>query len=242
MLCTLIHRLRCPGEGERCSDVLRPLKLLEKMPSQPPSRRVARGLVLASAFAMPCSRSTFLSLSAEPDPEASASSSSSSSSSSLSSRYGSYRGPFPLPRCSDRTTSPLQMGHVRRRVVSQGVMQSAWNSWPHGKLITLLTPSTYSSRHTTHSTCRPIYFLHSAENPPAPFSNPDRRFVPDGSCGAGIIAVLGARKLGLSMTPVVVLERGRDRDGPCCSRGVMGVAIVGEGSLGDRLDVVDETV
>src|ERR1700734_1001937 len=34
-------------------------------------------------------------------------------------------------------------------------MHSAWNSWPQGKLITLLTPSTYSSRQTTHSFCRP---------------------------------------------------------------------------------------
>lgn len=73
-----------------------------------------------------------------------------------------------------RTTSPLQMGHVRRRVVSHGVlargmnvsvvqlivgiggrgkpyMQPTWNSWPHGSFITRLTPSTYSSRHTTHS-------------------------------------------------------------------------------------------
>lgn len=70
----------------------------------------------------------------------------------------------------DRTTSPLQMGHVRRRVVNQGVlpnklvssrrpdrvdntyMHSAWNSCPQGRLITLLCPSIYSSRQTTHST------------------------------------------------------------------------------------------
>jgi hypothetical protein len=76
------------------------------------------------------------------------------SSSLSSSRYGSYRGLDGAPRARDRTTSPLQIGHVRRRVVSQGVlqcmlircviqkdsiathMQSTWNSWPHGRLIT----------------------------------------------------------------------------------------------------------
>lgn len=31
---------------------------------------------------------------------------------------------MPLERARERTTSPLQMGHVRRRVVSQGVLQS----------------------------------------------------------------------------------------------------------------------
>ena len=30
-------------------------------------------------------------------------------------------------------------------------MQPTWNSWPHGNFMTRLTPSTYSSRHTTHS-------------------------------------------------------------------------------------------
>lgn len=164
------------------------------MPSQPPSLSGCCGVSLASERTIPCSKSECLS--AEPEPDASASASSSVSSSSLSSRYASYRGPFPLPRASDRTTSPLQMGHVRRRVVSQGVlenvsvdsayktlgwtktyMQSAWNSWPQGKLMTLLTPSTYSSRQTTHSTCRPMYFRHSAEKPPVPFSNSDRRLV-----------------------------------------------------------------
>lgn len=38
-------------------------------------------------------------------------------------------------------------------------MQVAWNSCPHGNRITLLTPSTYSSRQTTHSTDPPIYLL-----------------------------------------------------------------------------------
>lgn len=37
-------------------------------------------------------------------------------------------------------------------------MHSAWNSCPHGRLITLLSPSTYSSRQTAHSTCLPVYF------------------------------------------------------------------------------------
>jgi hypothetical protein len=77
----------------------------------------------------------------------------------------------------ERTMSFLQMGHVRRRVVSQGVlvicislafenvfagqrngrtyMHASWNSWPQGKLITRLTPSTYSSKQTTHSRCLP---------------------------------------------------------------------------------------
>lgn len=79
-------------------------------------------------------------------------------------------------RAMERTTSPLQMGQVRRRVVSHGVlvlwsvkcsgrasgyavkrtyMHSAWNSCPQGRLITLLTPSSYSSKHTTHSRWRP---------------------------------------------------------------------------------------
>jgi hypothetical protein len=31
-------------------------------------------------------------------------------------------------RCSERTTSPLQMGQVRRRVVSQGVLLGTWVS------------------------------------------------------------------------------------------------------------------
>jgi hypothetical protein len=77
----------------------------------------------------------------------------------------------------ERTMSFLQMGQVRRRVVSHGVlvvnisfefdntsterrnrktyMHASWNSWPQGKLITRLTPSTYSSKQTTHSRCLP---------------------------------------------------------------------------------------
>jgi hypothetical protein len=79
----------------------------------------------------------------------------------------------------ERTMSFLQMGQVRRRVVSQGVlsillisyyrqgmdktgkrwgetyMQASWNSWPQGRLMTRLMPSSYSSRQTTHSRCFP---------------------------------------------------------------------------------------
>lgn len=82
----------------------------------------------------------------------------------------------------DRTTSPLQIGQVRRRVVNHGVllpvsmcpmwllqvstyMHSAWNSCPHGKLMTRLCPSIYSSRQTTHSTCRPVYFRRHVDAP-----------------------------------------------------------------------------
>ena len=79
------------------------------------------------------------------------------------------------PCARERTTSPLQIGQVRRRVISHGVlhgslaiqdplvrevyeethMHSTWNSWPHGRRITLLTPLIYSSKQTTHSTCLP---------------------------------------------------------------------------------------
>ena len=46
-------------------------------------------------------------------------------SSSLSSLYGSYLGLEGEPRASDLTTSPLQMGHVRRLVVSHGVLKNS---------------------------------------------------------------------------------------------------------------------
>lgn len=113
-------------------------------------------------------------------------------------------------------------------------MQSAWNSWPQGRLMTLLTPSTYSSRQTTHSTCLPMYFLHSAEKPPAPFSCSFRALEDPDGVGT---AALGARKFSLSSTPVVVLERGRGRDALCCCcrSGVVGVALAGDGSRGDEL-------
>lgn len=67
---------------------------------------------------MPCSRSESLSRGTglfDPDPDASVSS-------SLSSWYGSYLGLEGEPRARDLTTSPLQMGQVRRLVVSQGVL------------------------------------------------------------------------------------------------------------------------
>jgi len=53
----------------------------------------------------------------DPDPDADA-----STSSSLSSRYGSYLGLEGEPLARDRTTSPLQIGHVLRLVVSHGVL------------------------------------------------------------------------------------------------------------------------
>lgn len=68
---------------------------------------------------MPCSRSDSRSRGTGwlvPDPDASVSS-------SLSSWYGSYLGLEGEPRAMDRTTSPLQMGHVRRLVVNHGVLQ-----------------------------------------------------------------------------------------------------------------------
>lgn len=49
-------------------------------------------------------------------------------------------------------------------------MHSAWNSWPHGKLITWLTPSTYSSKHTTHSRCLPPYLRRHSMSPASRFS------------------------------------------------------------------------
>jgi hypothetical protein len=44
------------------------------------------------------------------------------------------------------------------------------------------------------------------------------------------------------MTPVVVLDRGRDLEGLCCSKGVVGVALEGDGNLGDMLGEDDATV
>lgn len=49
-------------------------------------------------------------------------------------------------------------------------MHSAWNSCPHGKLITLLCPFTYSSRQTTHSTCLPLYLRFHSDGRDAGFS------------------------------------------------------------------------
>ena len=50
-------------------------------------------------------------------------------------------------------------------------MHSAWNSCPQGKLMTLLTPSTYSSRQTTHSLCFPPYRFRHSDRPAARFSS-----------------------------------------------------------------------
>ena len=59
----------------------------------------------------------------------------------------------------------VEVSSEQQLVIMRTYMQSAWNSWPQGKLMTLLTPSTYSSKQTTHSTCLPIYFFHSGEMP-----------------------------------------------------------------------------
>ncbi len=100
-------------------------------------------------------------------------------------------------------------------------MHSAWNSWPHGRLMTRLTPSTYSSRHTTHSTWRPLNFFHSREcrwsardggdaRPPLPLFAGG---VQEDWMAARAAAAVGggAAAEPLSGTPVVVRERGRDR-------------------------------
>lgn len=204
-------------------------------------RRVSEG----STSATPCSTSS--SLLDDPEPSATCS----SSSSSPSSWYGSYLGLAHELRPIERTTSPLQIGHVRRRVVNHGVlylvslifsrgrkkkthMQSAWNSWPQGSLMTLLTPSIYSSRQTTHSTCLPIYFLHSPEMAPLSWpERPARGFV----CSTGKLLEAGVWKFALSKTPLAVLERGRGLLGLGldCSSGVVAVAPEGEETLGDRL-------
>lgn len=75
-------------------------------------RRVSEG----STSATPCSTSS--SPLDDPEPPATCS----SSSSSPSSWYGSYLGLVHELRPIERTTSPLQMGHVRRRVVNHGVL------------------------------------------------------------------------------------------------------------------------
>jgi len=52
------------------------------------------------------------------------------------------------PRRSRRMSA---VGSWARQGGGEAYMQPTWNSWPHGSFITRLTPSTYSSRHTTHS-------------------------------------------------------------------------------------------
>jgi hypothetical protein len=71
-----------------------------------------------------------------------------------------------------------------------------------------------------------MYFRHSAEKPPAPFSCSGRRPSRDAARG------VGRGELLLPTTPVVVRERGRGRAGICCSNGVVGVALDGDGTLG----------
>lgn len=103
-------------------------------------------------------------------------------------------------------------------------MHSGWNSCPHGRLMTLLTPSTYSSKQTTHSTCLPMYFFHWLETRREFFSC-------EGDLGTCKASSTLKRSPG-SGTPVVVRDRGRDRDEPC-NKGVVGEELVGEGVLGD---------
>lgn len=105
-------------------------------------------------------------------------------------------------------------------------MHSAWNSCPQGKLITLLSPSTYSSRQTTHSTCLPVYLRRQRLDPELDFS-------PDGASLAASAA--------LETIPDVVWERGLDcADGerePETRRGEVGVEAPG---LADDWDVDEE--
>lgn len=125
-----VLRLRKVGLAPRLFDKALNHPSLTSNPSRPLSG--------ADAAALPCSTSVFLAGESDlnmgsPDPEASPPSSSSLS----SSRYGSYRGLDEDPRAKDLTTSPLQIGHVRRLVVSQGVLlccQYAINSSIQGHM------------------------------------------------------------------------------------------------------------
>ena len=116
-------------------------------------------------------------------------------------------------------------------------MQSTWNSWPHGRLITWLTPSTYSSRHTTHSTCLLMYFFHSLETL-APFSCSGARVELRG-ISVGLEDALRIRLLD-SGAPVMVLDRGRGCEDEEDRSGVVGDELTGVAALGDELD--DATV
>lgn len=90
-----------------------PPKLEGRMPNQL-SRDLEGPGCGDSGRRMPCSTSKSFVEDWLPEP---------SSSSSLSSVYASYRGEVNAPpRLRERTTSPLQIGQVRRRVVSQGVL------------------------------------------------------------------------------------------------------------------------
>lgn len=95
-------------------------KLLDSKLSQPSALPALREARRGVGDKMPSSTSaSWAAGDLLPDPEASGSA---SSSSSLSSWYASYLGLDGEPRARERTTSPLQMGHVRRRVVNQGVL------------------------------------------------------------------------------------------------------------------------
>lgn len=76
-----------------------------------------------------------------------------------------------------------------------------------------------------------MYFFHSAEKPPAPFSVLGGLRDAEGGVG---IAALGASRVS-SAGPSAALERGRGRGGQSCSRGVVGEVLVGEAVLGVRL-------
>lgn len=125
-------------------------KLVDNMLRQLAVRSVLRGRV-GVGETMPCSRSSLsdkvAAIGKADDEEVLAVSAAWTwmASSSLSSWYGSYLGFDGEPRARDRTTSPLHIGHVRRRVVNHGVlafgldkshrilndqtyMQSTWNS------------------------------------------------------------------------------------------------------------------
>lgn len=180
-----------------------------------------------SAISSPLSRSSSvlpgIGIAAEGDSFVDSAAMTCTSSPSCSSWYGGCEGDGAADdECArERTTSFLHIGHVRRRVVSQGVMQSAWNSWPHGRLITWLCPSTYSSRQTTHSTCFPLYLRFDAE-----------RLL-------GFSCLISSSGIGLwkdvessSPTPDMVLERGLERGptgrGLVCRSGEVGEDVSGE--------------
>jgi hypothetical protein len=90
--------------------------------------------------------------------------------------------------------------------------------------MTLLTPSTYSSKQTTHSTCLPMCFFHSLDMPCVFFSR-------EGGRADWVEPPAVSRSSG-SGTPGEARDRGRDLEEPC-SNGVVGEALVGEGGLGE---------
>jgi hypothetical protein len=100
-------------------------RLLANRPLQLPVWFVLRGRV-GVGETIPCSKSSssmLLSIgSAEVEELLTVSAAWAWMSSSLSSWYGSYRGLDGEPRARERTTSPLQIGQVRRRVVNHGVL------------------------------------------------------------------------------------------------------------------------